>query len=138
MSPGLLSRLFTRGTALMLARNSAVSCTVFAVGLLGLWLLVDIGHVGHMPALAVSLLLSNSLHYALGRTWIFRGTQRSLGRGYVYFLINAAIGMVITMILFWALTRWTTINYLVLRVLVSLVAGLVIFLLNATLNFRRV
>jgi len=33
--------------------------------------------------------------------------------------------------------RWTPINYLVARVLVSVVSGLTVFLLNAVLNFRR-
>ena len=41
------------------------------------------------------------------------------------------------MTLFAALLRWTPINYLVARTLVSVVAGLAVFLLNAILNFRR-
>lgn len=122
----------------MLLRNSVVSCTVFAVGLLTLWLLVDCLAVNRMIALVLSLLLSNSLHYVLGRTWIFPGSDRAVGTGYVLFLINAGIGIAITMALFAALTRWTDIHYIVIRVLVSLVAGLVIFLLNAVFNFRRV
>ena len=35
------------------------------------------------------------------------------------------------------LIRWTPIQYLVARVLVSVIAGLTVFLLNAVLNFRR-
>ena len=122
----------------MLARNTLVSCTVFAVGLALLWLLVEAGHVDKVVAAGISLLVSNSLHYALGRAWIFEGSERALAAGYVYFLVNAAIGMLITMLLFAALVRWTSIDYLVVRILVSLVAGLTSFLLNATLNFRRV
>jgi hypothetical protein len=57
--------------------------------------------------------------------------------GYVYFLINAAIGLGVTMSLFAAFISWTSINYLVARILVSVVAGLTVFLLNAVWNFRR-
>jgi hypothetical protein len=40
--------------------------------------------------------------------------------------------------MFAAFIRWTPINYLVARVIVSLFAGLATFLLNAFLNFRSV
>lgn len=132
------ARLFSRDTGGMLLRNSVVSCTVFAVGLLALWLLVDGLGMSRMIALVLSLLLSNSLHYILGRTWIFPGSERGVATGYLLFLINAGIGILITMALFAALTRWTAIHYLVIRIFVSLVAGLAIFLLNAVFTFRRV
>lgn len=88
-------------------------------------------------AATLAFIAANSLHYLFGRSWIFRGTDRAFGSGYVYFLINAGIGLVITIALFAALIRWTPINYLIGRTLVSLVAGLAVFFLNAVLNFRR-
>ncbi len=85
----------------------------------------------------LSFLCSTTLHYLFGRFWIFRGTERGFAAGYLYFFINAGVGLVVTTGLFAAMIEWTSINYLVARVLVSIVAGLVMFLLNATLNFRR-
>lgn len=131
------SRILSRKAGAMLARNTAVSCTVFAVGLGLLYLLVERGHLSEMPAMVVSTLLSNTLHYVLGRSWIYRGTERGWGDGYFYFLVNAGIGMAITFALFWAVLQWTAINYLLARVLVSVVAGLASFLLNAMANFRQ-
>lgn len=131
------SRILSRKAGAMLLRNTVVSCCVFAVGLGLLWFLVERGHLSEMPAMIVSTLLSNTLHYLLGRGWIYRGTDRGWGDGYFYFLINAGIGMAITFALFWALLQWTPINYLVARVLVSVVAGLASFLLNAIVNFRQ-
>lgn len=133
----ITSRILSRKAGAMLARNTAVSCCVFAVGLALLWLLVERGHLSEMPAMVVSTLLSNTLHYVIGRSWIYRGTDRAWGDGYFYFLVNAGIGMAITFALFWALLQWTPINYLVARVLVSVVAGLASFLLNAIVNFRQ-
>ena len=67
----------------------------------------------------------------------FRGTERAFASGYFYFLVNAGIGFVITISLFAMMIRLTSVNYLVARVAVSVIAGLTVFLLNAVLNFRR-
>ena len=135
---GFAKRLFSRNTGVLFARNTLVSCLVFAFGLGLLWLLVESLAMNKLAAAAIAFLASNSLHFLFGYHWIYRGTERRLAPGYGYFLVNAAIGFVITMVMFAALLRWTALNYLVARVLVSVFAGLVMFLLNAVLNFKRV
>lgn len=136
-APGIRARLISRKAAAMLARNTVVSCFVFAFDLALLWALVQYAGMDKLVAAAVAFIAATSLHYGFGRTWIFRGTERGMASGYAYFLINAAIGLAVTMLLFAAFIRWTSINYLVARTLVSVVAGLTVFLLNAILNFRR-
>ena len=133
----ILARLLSIRAAAMLGRNTVVSIFAFLAGLALMWLFVEKAGMAKVPAAAVSFLAATSLHYLLGRSWIFRGTERGVASGYVYFLINAGVGLVITTGLFAAMIAFTPINYLVARTLVSLVAGLVMFLLNATLNFRR-
>jgi len=135
---GLASRVWSKNTGWMLVRNTIVSTAVFLLGLALLWLLVDRAGMAPVPAAAVGFILANSLHYVLGRTWIFRGTDRAVVPGYAYFLTNGLIGLGITLILFDAFLRFTSIHYLVARVLVSVVAGLAMFLLNGILNFRRI
>jgi putative flippase GtrA len=136
-SSGLGARLISRKAAALLARNTVVSCGVFAFDLALLWLLVEYFAVNKLAAAAVAFIAANSLHYGFGRTWIFRGTERRVISGYLYFLINAGVGLAVTMVLFAAFIQWTSINYIVARVLVSVVAGLIVFLLNAILNFQR-
>ena len=121
----------------MLGRNTIVSTGVFLIGLGLLWWLVEVGHVDKVLATAASFVVANSLHYLLGRTWIYRGTSRGVAPGYAFFLVNAAIGLAVTLVLFGAMIRFTEVNYLLARILVSVVAGLLMFLLNATLNFER-
>ena len=121
----------------MLARNTVVSCAAFVYDLGLLWALVQFLGMGKVVAAALAFIAATTLHYAFGRTWIFRGTERGIAAGYVYFLINAGIGLALTVGLFAAMLRWTSIHYLVARVLVSIVAGLAVFLLNALFNFRR-
>jgi putative flippase GtrA len=135
---GFAKRLFSRNTAVLFVRNTLVSCLVFAFGLLLLWLLVESIGMNTLIAAAVAFLAATSLHFAFGYHWIYRGTERRLAPGYGYFLINAGIGFFVTMVLFAALLRWTPMNYLVARILVSVFAGLTMFLLNAVLNFKRV
>ena len=133
----MIERLWSRHAAVLLARNTVASTLVFLLGLALLWVLVEFWGVREVPAAAAGFILANSMHYVLGRSWIYRGTERRLVPGYAYFLVNGLIGLGITLVLFDALLRFTSIHYLVARVIVSVFAGLVMFLLNATLNFRR-
>jgi len=135
--PGLAQRLMSRNAAVLLARNTVVSCFVFAFDLALLWFLVQYFGTDKLIAAAVGFIAANTLHYGFGRSWIFRGTERGMASGYAYFLLNAGIGLAVTIGLFAAFIHWTSINYLVARVIVSVFAGLTVFLLNAMLNFRR-
>jgi putative flippase GtrA len=122
----------------MLVRNTVVGTSVFALDLLLLWALVEGLAVNKLVAATIGFVTASSLHYTLGRSWIFRGTSRHVLSGYFYFLINAGVGLAITILMFAAFIHWTTIDYLVARVIVSLFAGLATFLLNALFNFRSV
>lgn len=135
---GFASRLLSLRVAAMLWRNTIVSCCVFLLGLGVLYALVDWAGFPEVPAGGIGFLVANSLHYLLGRTWIFRGSERGPATGYALFLINAGVGLAVTIALYAALLAFTPLNYLIARVLVSLVAGLAVFLLNAVFNFRRV
>jgi putative flippase GtrA len=130
-------RLWSRRAGEMLIRNTIVSGGIFAFDLGLLWLLVERVGMGKIAAAVVAFLVANSIHYGFGRSWVFRGTERALASGYFYFLINAGIGFIITISLFAAMVRLTSVNYLIARVMVSVIAGLTVFLLNAVLNFRR-
>ncbi|QZD95040.1 GtrA family protein [Qipengyuania gelatinilytica] len=134
----MLKRFFNRRAGGMLWRNTVVSTGVFLLGLGVLWLLVEQAGVDPVLATGISFLVANSIHYIFGRTWIFAGSERKLSTGYALFLANAVVGLIVTVGLFWVLTEWTPMNYLVARVVVSVFAGLAVFALNATINFRQV
>lgn len=121
----------------MLWRNTVVSTGVFLAGLGLLWLLVEKANVDPVLGTGVTFVLTNSVHYIFGRTWIFAGSDRKVSTGYVLFLGTAIVGLIITVSMFWALTHWTPINYLVARIVVSVFAGLAMFALNAAFNFKR-
>jgi putative flippase GtrA len=127
--------LLSRRGATLLMRNTIVSTAVFGFGLGLLWLMVDVMGFQKVPAAALSFIAANTLHYAFGRAWIFRGTQRKVVEGYAYFVINSLVGLAVTVALF-AIFLELGVNYIVARIVTSVFAGLVLFVLNAILNFR--
>jgi putative flippase GtrA len=135
---GLLTRLLSARVGAMLWRNTVVSCSVFVIGLGVLYALVQWARFPEVPAAGIGFLVANSLHYVLGRAWIFRGTDRPAATGYALFLANAGVGLAVTMVFYAALLEWTQLHYLTARVVVSIFAGLVVFVLNAVFNFRQV
>lgn len=134
--PSLGTRLTSAKAALLLARNTAVSSIALTFGLAFMWVLVDLFGTDKVVAAGASFLAATSLHYFIGRKWVFAGTERGLASGYGYFVIIASAGLAITVVLFAAIIRWTPVNYLLARIIVSVFAGLVTFLLNALFNFR--
>ncbi len=103
-----------------------------------MWIFVEFGNIDEIVAAGAAFVAGNSLHYVFARSWIFRGSTRGLAKGYGYFLMNAGVGLVIMVSLFAAITEWTSIHYLLARALASIVAGSIIFVLNAVFNFKRV
>ena len=134
-APSLRQRLLSRRAAQLLARNTVVSIGVFLFGLALLWALVERLGAPAVPAAGLSFLVSHTIHYVFGRTWIFRGTERKIAAGYFLFLLNSLVGLGITVSLF-ALFVAGGLHYLVARIVVSVFAGLALFVLNAVLNFR--
>jgi putative flippase GtrA len=134
---GLLGRLLSLRVANLFARNTLVGCAVFLIDIALLWALVEWFGVHKLVAATFAFLVAVTVHYVFCRTWIFRGTERAIASGYVYFLINAVVGLVVTIILFWAFMA-VGMHYLVARIVSSVFAGLAQFLLNAVLNFRSV
>ena len=137
-SAALHRRLFSRNAALQLARNTVVSCVVFSINLLLLWLLVEQGGMDKILAAAVAFIIANSFNYLFGRWWIFRGTERKAVSGFVYVLVNAGVGLTVTIVLFAIFLALFPAWYLLDRVIVSVVSGLTVFVLNAVFNFRTV
>jgi putative flippase GtrA len=108
---------------------------VFSLGLALLWVLVEEFLMPKVPAAALSFIAANTVHYMFGRTWIYRGTQRKLAAGYAYFIANAGIGLAVTLALFAGFME-LGMHYIPARIVTSVFAGLVLFVLNAVLNFR--
>ena len=87
----LAERLFSRNAAVLLARNTVVSCFVFAIGLALLWALVELGGMNKLVAAAIGFVASNSIHYAFGRQWITGETERGVASATATSWSNAGV-----------------------------------------------
>lgn len=131
-----LKVLHSRGAKLF-GRNTLASIAGFALDMALLVLLVEVAGVAYLPAAALAFVLAMSAQYVVSRVWVFKHSARGLGAGYLYFLLNTGIGLVVTLALFWLLLVLADFHYLLARVAASIVAGLVVFFLNAVFNFKQ-
>lgn len=122
----------------LFARNAWTSIVAFCIDLVVLWALVHFAGFPRIVAATIGFLIGISSHYLLSRKFVFPDTDRGLGKGYFYFMLNAGVGLVVTIGLFWGLMEaFPQIHYLILRGFSSLAAGILVFFLNAIFNFRE-
>jgi putative flippase GtrA len=133
----LCGRFFNRHGSALFLKNAAASTVSFLFDLLLIWIMIEQTDVNRTLAVAIGFMLANALHYLFARAWVFRGTSRGFASGYVYFLTNALFGLVIILAAFALLAEALGVPYMLARVIASLCAGTVVFVLNATMNFRR-
>ncbi|WNO54810.1 GtrA family protein [Stakelama saccharophila] len=129
--------MFNRRSFALFTRNAVASVIAFVLDLAALWLMVDGLGWNRMAAAAFAFFCANSLHYALARICVFPGSERDLWLGYIYFVVNGCIGLIAILSLFWLLSGPAGIPYLLARIAASLCGGTLVFLLNATGNFRQ-
>ncbi|WP_432737125.1 GtrA family protein [Maridesulfovibrio sp. FT414] len=89
-----------------------------------------------VTAAGTAFLLAVSLNYIISRSFVFKGTERSLKQGYLGFLLIAGTGLAIVtggMHIMTSVLNW---QYIVSRIMVSLVTGMWNYLLNLHVNFR--
>lgn len=133
----LRARLLNRRGSVLFMRNAVASSLSFLLDLLLIWIMIDRQGMHKLAAVVIGFVLANAFHYLLARIWVFRGSLRGLFAGYFYFLSNALLGLAIILGVFALLTDLLHVPYLIARVIASLCAGTLVFVLNATLNFRR-
>lgn len=108
-------------------------------------LLLDLGllfvltdGIGLYPVFSagVAFIIAVTVNYLLCRRYVFRGSTRGMGEGYVGFLIIAGTGLaLVTGGMHLLVTRlgW---HYMACRLVIAAVTGLWEYLLNLYVNFR--
>ncbi len=107
--------------------------------LLDLWLssiLIESFGVHLLLSVGFSFFIAISLNFFLSRRWVFHGSERNIFHTYIYFIQIAVIGVFITISLMWILVTFTPFHYILSRVLIAGIVGVVSYLGNLRLNFR--
>ena len=119
-------------------RNTLVGASTFALDLGLLALATNVFHIPYYISTPIAFLLAMSLNYFIGRRFVFRGTERKVHTGYLYFVLIAGGGAIVITALVAGLVTYLHFEYLLARVLVAIVIGVINYLLNLYVNFKVV
>jgi putative flippase GtrA len=117
-------------------RYAAVGGSTFLFDLSLLWIQIEKFQVYYLYAAVSSFLIAVSVNYFLSRRWVFKGSQRRLATGYLYFLKTAAAGALATGFLMWLFCTATHGPYLLIRIIIAAIIGMGNYLIHLYLNFR--
>ena len=101
--------------AKMFGRHTVASVIVFLIDVLLLWSLVALLGMGYMPAAVIAYLAAVLLFYVIARKWVFPHSDRSVGKGLLYFLLNFGAGFLVMLAVYWSLIEFAELHYLVAR-----------------------
>lgn len=117
-------------------RYASVGVSTFLFDLALLVAFTELLHIPYYIGTPIAFLIAVSINYAVSRTHVFRGTERSVHHGYLYFIGFALLGALAATAGTALLVTVLSIQYLVARVLVAGATGMANYLLNLHLNFK--
>ncbi len=118
------------------ARYGAVGVSTLLFDLLLLAALTQLLSIPYYYSTPLAFLVAVSLNYAISSRFVFRGSDRSIHHSYAYFILLAGVGAVFITYGVYVLVTYAHLQYLLARVAVAGVVGLVNYLINLHLNFR--
>jgi putative flippase GtrA len=134
----IITRLAEISFSRRLLRYSLFSSATFALDLLLLFLLTELGGLNYLLSASIAFLVAITGNYMLSRRFVFFGTTRGIWTGYAYFLLIALVGLGIITAGLYFMVEKLGIHYLTARIAIALLAGMWNFSMNVLVNFRDV
>jgi putative flippase GtrA len=119
-------------------RYALVGGSTLLFDLLLLTMLTELVHIPYYVSTPLAFLVAVSVNYFISRAFVFVGTERNVHHGYLYFIIIAITGALVTTGLVTLLVQYAHLYYLVARVAVAGIVGIGNYLFNLYINFRVV
>jgi len=117
-------------------KYTMVGGSTFLFDLLLIYLMTEFLGVPYWASTALGFLIAVSLNYFVSRRFVFKGTQRKIHHGYLYFIALAGGGALLVTAAVAGLVATFALHYLVARVLVACVMGMANYLFNLHFNFK--
>lgn len=117
-------------------RYFVVGASTLSFDLLLIYLATEFLHIPYYVSTFGAFLIAVSINYFISRRHVFRGTERKIHYGYVYFIGVALLGSLITTGLTTLLVTYAHLYYLLARLLVAGIVGIGNYLFNLHINFR--
>lgn len=90
----------------------------------------------YLFAVGVTFVIGTTIQYFAVHRWIFRDSNREFKEGYVYFMLVAIIGLLLTLALVIILTYSLNVPPIRARVMTAIIVGIWNFLANYFLSFE--
>ena len=119
-------------------KYAGVGVGTFLLDLAMLYVAVSILHFPVYISTPATFLIAVSCNYVLSRKYIFKGTTRGWTHGYANFAVVAIGGALITTVLVEGLVTYLGLYYIVARVAVAGIVGIVNYIFNLYVNFKVV
>lgn len=119
-------------------KYSTVGTTTFLFDLFLLWLFTDVMAINYLLAAGVAFVVAVSINYVLSRRYVFRDSLRSVGSGYVNFLLIAGMGLLFVVGGMYVLVEFFVLPFMAARVVIAAVTGFWNYLMNLYVNFSVV
>lgn len=119
-------------------KYATVGGSTFAFDLALLWVMTEVFLVPYLVSTALAFMIAVSINYFVSRRFVFKGTNRRIHHGYVYFILIACGGALAVTGAVALLVTTLAMHYLVARVLVACFVGMGNYLFNLHFNFKVV
>ena len=119
-------------------KYTLVGGSTFVFDLLLLAILIDVLHINTILASGGAFFIAVSINYYLSRSFVFKGTERDVKTGYLYFFVIAGTGLFFVMSAMFVLVSLLHFQPLLSRVCVAAVTGCWNYLSNLYFNFKMV
>ena len=118
------------------ARYSIVGVSTLLFDLALLFILTTYSGIPYYFSTGISFLIAVSINYAISRSAVFKGTERKISTGYIYFIGIALIGALLTTVSVYLLVTYLHLYFLLARVFVAGFIGVGNYVSNLYLNFK--
>ncbi len=117
-------------------KYTLVGGSTFAFDLLLIYLMTEFLGIPYWASTAIGFVIAVSVNYFVSRRFVFKGTERKVHHGYVYFISVAGGGAFLVTAAVAGLVATFALHYLLARVLVACVMGMANYLFNLHFNFK--
>lgn len=119
-----------------LIKYTATGCVSLTADFFILAFLTEIVHLYYLISVICSFTLSNLISYIVNRQWGFKDTKSHAYGAYLRFLFFSMAGLIMTVFLMWVFVEKLGVYYLISRIIVSGIAGIVTFILHSLFTFK--
>jgi putative flippase GtrA len=131
----LLQSFFTQAFLLKFVKFSMVGLSGVFVDFGTTFICKEIFRVQKYLANTFGFILAATTNYMLNRVWTFQSTNPNIMMEFSRFFIIALIGLMINLLIIWAMTGKFKVNFYVSKLVATLVVTLWNFLINAYYTF---